>query len=147
MATLQARQNAITAYVEARLVKNVASLQDDYRAAHGGYFQGVWTHDAPVPDGGASAPDLSRRPVAAERSNGLAHSWADVGAAPLFPGGGTGAMDARVAVDEYTGPLGDGYVIRAQIEHDGTWWERIWAAGGHASDWPTGWLDATPYED
>lgn len=142
MATLLARQQAIDAYVEARLSPAVASLQASYRAAHGAYFQGVWTHDAPVPGGGASRPDLSRRPDASLKSNGLAHSWGEAGAAPLFPGNGAGAMDARVSVDEYSGSAGDGYVIRVQIDHNGEWWERCWAFGPLASVFPVGWIRA-----
>lgn len=133
MASLANRQNNIDQWVALNWDAIVAMLPAQW--------QGAWTHDAPVDDGPGRSPDLTRR-----GRPGLP-SYFEIGLASFFPGNGGGKIDFGVSIDEYRGPLGSGFAARVQLLHQGVIYERWWATGPQAGDWPTTWHIAVPTVD
>lgn len=129
------RRAAVEAWIVPRL-SQVAALQEQRLSLDGRYWHGPWTHSAPPQDGPGGPPDLSR---AAEGRP----SWAGVGAGGLFPG----VSRARTQVDEYSGPLGRGWVLRAQFGVGDEVHEWTLPTGPHAGDFPSGWAVLTEEEE
>lgn len=101
----------------------LTSSQDAYLAAHGRYWQGLATHattptHAPDRDGMA-APDLL-----ATKPHYQAEDWLTV-----LPGLAGVRMPALWRIDQYIGPQGAGWVLTAEMIHDGTRYARGVNAG------------------
>lgn len=130
--TLSARQNKVDANIAARW-DSLVLMQDGYASTRGGrFFQGISTHDTPVTDGDARQPNMDRKPT------DQAETWRAVGAAPLFPPD----MDASIAIDVYEGPLGWGWIVRAEMEHESVVYAKAWANGPET--WRAhGWQEVT----
>jgi hypothetical protein len=110
-----ATQQEITDAVDAGIAavwSEIESKQEAYLVANGRYFQGLCTHSTLPADGNpAPADQLSDHP------DYQAESWLDVGyddAAPL----------AALAIDQYDGDDGPGYVCRFSLTIDGVLWQR-----------------------
>lgn len=137
MTQLEQVQAAVDAFLDARFGAFVATLQRGHKSEYQRYWHGPWTHDAP-PDVSTlgSSPGVTRA-----RLGEL--SWQASGAAFMLPNDGEAPMRARVSMDAYLGPLGDGYVLRAQVADGDAWYETARASGPHAGDWPVGqWIRA-----
>ena len=93
--------------------------QDDYFAAHGQYFQGLWTHTNEVEqtdalDGDTIADNLDSKPT--DRP----HDWRDAvgNALDALP------IPARLRLDVYDGPLGQGWLATLQVKYQGNIYQR-----------------------
>jgi hypothetical protein len=97
--------NQIDATVAA-LWSGVVSQQDAYYAAHGGFYQMLWTHSEPPSE--QAAPDsLSERPT-------------DQPASPIQ--GLPATMRSRMRIDTYGKP--DGWTVTLEAMIDGQLWSR-----------------------
>lgn len=90
----------------------IQNAQANYVAAHGRYFQGLFTHSVRPTDGAETAPDRL-----ADKPTDQAHRWADFINLPA-------TMPTRIRIDVYSGPIGAGYVATVDIRVNGTNWRR-----------------------
>ena len=111
---------SILAALDTRLaafLPTIIERQEQYRSANGHYFQGLRTHAQPPSDGIDIAPDqVDRKPT------DQLYAWSDVGPLPS-------QMGSSLSIDVYDGPSGKGYVVRLEVDINGTVWQRRWNVG------------------
>jgi hypothetical protein len=127
VATRQEITDAIDAGIAAAWPE-IEAKQEAFFAQHGRYFQGLCTHRVPPEDGQpAQADRLGSHP------NYQTETWLDVGYDPGAPG-----PRAALAIDQYVGPAGAGYVCKLSLLIGGDYWVRRINNGPEAdrsSDW------------
>lgn len=107
---------------------NLQTKQEQFKTAHGHYFQGLWTHAAEVTETDA----LEDGPLPdnlADKPTDQPHDWRDFIGAALdavpFP--------CRLRIDVYDGPQGDGWCATLQVKYSGNVYERSAQVG--PEDW------------
>jgi hypothetical protein len=111
--------------VASALFSGVVAQQDAYYAAHGAYYQMLWTHSEPPAT--ATAPDsLGERPT-------------DQPASPIQ--GLPATMRSRMRIDTYGKP--DGWTITLEAMIDGKAWRRSIDCGVDPSR-SSGWAALPP---
>jgi hypothetical protein len=93
--------------------------QDTFFTARGKYFQGKWTHSAEVQQTDALNGDTIPNALTGSPTDQPQH-WRDfIGTAfDALP------LPARLRIDVYNGPLGQGWVATLQVRYDGKVYER-----------------------
>jgi hypothetical protein len=90
----------------------IQNKQEAYRVQHGRYFQGLCTHSEPPADGQPAVADqLDTHP------DYQAETWLDVNYDTQNP-------RAALAIDQYVGPQGMGYVCSFRVTIAGELWRR-----------------------
>ena len=96
--------NEILEAIDARLEQAlplITSIQENYKAEHGVYAQGLFTHSSTPEENEEVSPDsLSEKPTDQDAA------WLD-----LAPGLLPESMLSRMKIDTYSGPDGHGYVV------------------------------------
>lgn len=108
---------------------NMVTKQDQYRAKHGRYWQGLQTHSK-APGATSTSPDLWFNVPTDQRGYG----WGKMISFANMP--------YSMRVDVYSGPDGDGWVLCAQVTEGGQTLERCQGDGAENRD--RGWQVVTP---
>jgi hypothetical protein len=92
--------------------ESITAKQEYFYQARGLFFQGLLTHTELPKDGAEVPPDNAEA-----KPHYQNESWLDMGELPP-------AMAAALRCDTYQSPNGAGYVITAEVEIDGTVYEK-----------------------
>jgi len=103
----------------ASLLALIDERQTQYYKVHGRYWQGLWTH-AEAPSGEAAADRMASKPL------DQTERWSD-----FAPEAG-GPVRARLRVDVYSGPQGDGYLLWVQTVVNERIFERVMITGAES---------------
>lgn len=93
--------------------------QEEFRATHGRYWQGLWNHSAVPADGAEITPDR-----VTDKPYYQTENWDAMGLATV------GKQRTRVKVDQYVAPGGPGWTATFQIQVSGVVWERTISGAG-----------------
>lgn len=100
-------------------------IQEQYRAQHGRYMQVLCTHSVYPADGNATVPDrIAEAPYYQQESLSAMGFTAD-------------PLTAAFAVDQCSGPDGNGWTLRVMVVWQGVTWAKTHAfgSGTTAHDW------------
>lgn len=109
-------RNAVDTWLSNRW-SAIQTMQANYLAAHGRYWQGLKTHSVRPADGAETAPDLLN-----DKPTDQAHRWSDVFTLPA-------TMPARVTINVYDGPQGRGYEAIVSVKIGSDVWRRVAQVG------------------
>ena len=123
--------NEILETIDARLEQAlplISSIQEDYKAEHGVYAQGLFTHSSTPEENEEVSPDSLL-----EKPTDQNEAWED-----LAPGLIPGTMLSRMKIDTYSSPSGHGYVVVLEKKIGDTVYVRSHNVGPQSSrshDW------------
>lgn len=104
---------------------DIQSVQSDYHATHGRYWQGLRTHSVIPANGGEDAPDIGTTTPTDQPD-----VWPGVLVANALP--------MALTIDTYDGPAGQGYIARLYVQAIGNVYMRsaqVGAESWHAHGW------------
>lgn len=108
---------SVQASIDAEMVPLLGGLttqQGTYKAAHGKYFQGLTTaSDATLPNNTDAGALLVVPQTLTTAPTDQAETWNQVGI--IIPG----TLNCSMTVDNYGGPLGQGWVMTTRFQHTG----------------------------
>jgi hypothetical protein len=97
----------------------IVARQENFRTNRGRYWQGLFTHTlAPAWTSAADGSSLGDR--LSEGPGDQFSTWLNV-----FPEWATELLPARVRIDVYDGPDGQGWVVTVEATHNGNLWRRV----------------------
>lgn len=117
MPTLGQMRNHADDWLQARW-STVQTRQENYKAAHGVYWQGLRSHTVEVNHTTADYDDQIADNLAGHPTD-QSDNWLDI-----LPEVDGIAFPAVFVMDVYKGPLGDGYVATVYAKYNGTIYSR-----------------------